>query len=137
MASEPRSLLLVEQIAAGATGQGQKRPRVIVAPSAAALAKELGIEVQESGEGTYIAAMWGQKPTGGYAIAIGKPLKNGNKVTVELDLTKPPKDAIVAQSLTYPYVVAVIRGVDPTSTEFSLVTKRGEELSWPITKATN
>lgn len=133
-ASAPRSLLLVEQIVMGAPGQGPKRPRVIVASSASALSKELGKPVEESGKGTYIAALWGEKPTGGYTIAIGKPLRVGKMVTVELDLKKPPRDAFVSQSITYPYVVAVIRDIDPSSTKFTLVEKNGRRLDWPIQK---
>lgn len=134
-ASGLRSLLRVERVAAGAPGQGQKRPGVIVAGSAAALSKEMGTEVPDNGEGTYIAALWGEKPTGGYSITVGKPLKDGNMVTIELDLKRPPKDAFVAQSLTYPYVIAVIRGIDPASTKFALVEKSGRKLDWPIRKA--
>ncbi len=133
-ASAPRSLLSVKEIVMGAPGQGQKKPRVIVAASARTLSKELGRAVQESGEGAYVAAFWGKKPTGGYTIAVDKPLRAEKMVTIELDLKKPPRDAFVSQSITYPYVIAVIRGIEPASTKFALVEKSGRKLDWPIKK---
>lgn len=128
-----REELSLEQIAANAPGQGAKRPRVVVAPSAAALSKALGprTEIPDSGEGLYLAAFWGEKPTGGFSMAAKSARSEGGEVTVELALKRPPKDAFVAQALTYPYVVAVVRDA-PADAEFVFVDGGGRELGWPV-----
>lgn len=125
--------LSLKQVAANAPGQGAKRPKVVVAPSAAALSRALGPEVKipDSGEGAYLAAFWGEKPTGGFSMAARSARREAGKVTVELALKKPPKDAFVAQALTYPYVVAVVRGVTADE-EFVFVDGGGGELDWPV-----
>ncbi|HEX2728397.1 MAG TPA: protease complex subunit PrcB family protein, partial [Rubrobacteraceae bacterium] len=125
--------LSLKQIAANAPGQGAKRPKVVIAPSAAALSSALGPEakVPNSGEGVYLAAFWGEKPTGGFSLAAKSARSEAGKVTVEIALKKPPKDAFVAQSLTYPYVVAVVRGVRAEA-EFVFVNQSGRELGWPV-----
>jgi hypothetical protein len=104
---------------------------VILAPSASALSEELGAEVPDSGGGTYLISYWGQKPTGGYSLTVESARLRGNRVTVRLALREPPPDAILTQSLTYPYVVAVVRDVDPQR-GFSFVDQDGRELSWPV-----
>lgn len=128
--------LSLEQIAANAPGQGAKRPRTVVAPSAAALSSALGprAEIPDSGEGVYLAAFWGEKPTGGFSMDARSARGEGGEVTVELALNKPPKDAFVAQTLTYPYVVAVVRGVTEDA-EFVFVDEGGRELGWPMERA--
>lgn len=125
--------LSLEQIAANAPGQGAKRPRVVVAPSAAALSSALGprARIPDSGEGVYLAAFWGEKPTGGFSMAAKSARGEGGRVTVELALKKPPKDAFVAQTLTYPYVVAVVRGA-AADAEFVFVDGGGREIGWPV-----
>jgi hypothetical protein len=45
---EPRDLR-VERVAAGAPGEGPPRARVVLAPSAEALSRELGAEIRGSG----------------------------------------------------------------------------------------
>ncbi len=127
---EPRELR-VEKIFSNAPGQGPRRPSVIVAPSASALSKELGAEIPDSGEGTYLISYWGEKPTGGYSLNVESARLEGNRVTVRLALEEPPPDAIVTQALTYPYVVAVVRDVDPQRA-FSFVGQDGRELGWPV-----
>lgn len=125
--------LSIKQIAANSPGQGAKGPRVSVAPSAAALSSALGPEakIPDSGEGAYIAAFWGERPTGGFSMAVRSARSQAGKVTVELTLKRPPKDAFVAQALTYPYVVAVVRGVTPDA-KFVFVGGDGRELGWPV-----
>lgn len=125
--------LSLEQIAANAPGQGAKLPKVVVAPSAAALSKALGPQAKlpDSGEGVYLAAFWGEKPTGGFSMAARTARREAGEVTVELALKRPPKDAFVTQALTYPYVVAVVRGVTADA-EFVFVDGGGRELGWPV-----
>jgi hypothetical protein len=129
-AGDGSSELRVERISSDAPGQGPRQPRVVVAPSAAALSGAIGANVPDSGSGTYLAAYWGEKPTGGYSMSVQSARLEGSKVTVRLALKEPPRDAIVTQALTYPYAVAVIRGLSPEGKDFSFVDD--EELGWPV-----
>jgi len=128
---EPRELR-VEGISSGAPGQGPARPRVVLAPSAAALSQEIGAAVPDSGGGTYLAAYWGEKPTGGYSLAVRSARLEGERVSVQLSLKEPPPDAMVTQALTYPYAVALVRGLDLLEKGFSFVDRAGRELDWPV-----
>ena len=128
---EPRDLR-VERISSDAPGQGPRQPRAVVATSAAALSGEVGANVPDSGSGTYLAAYWGEKPTGGYSMSVRSARLEGSRVTVRLALREPPRDAILTQALTYPYAVAVIRELDPGGKHFSFVDENGRELGWPV-----
>lgn len=128
---EPRDLR-VERISSDAPGQGPRQPRAVVAPSAAALSGEIGANVPDSGSGTYLAAYWGEKPTGGYSMSVRSARLDGSRVIVRLALKEPPRDAILTQALTYPYAVAVIRELDPGGKDFSFVDENGRELGWPV-----
>jgi hypothetical protein len=128
---EPRDLR-VERISSDAPGQGPQQPRAVVAPSAAALSEAIGANVPDSGSGTYLAAYWGVKPTGGYSMSVRSARLEGNRVTVRLALKEPPRDAILTQALTYPYAVAVIRGLSPEGKDFSFVDENGRGLDWPV-----
>jgi hypothetical protein len=77
-------------------------------------------------------AYWGEKPTGGYSLAVESARVEGDKVTVRLRLKEPPPDAMVTQALTYPYAAAVVRDVDLQGKEFSFVEKDGRKLDWPV-----
>jgi hypothetical protein len=92
----------------------------------------IGAHVPDSGSGTYLAAYWGEKPTGGYSMSVRSARLEGNRVTVRLALKEPPRDAILTQALTYPYAVAVIRGLNPEGKDFSIVDENGRELGWPV-----
>jgi hypothetical protein len=129
--SEPRDLR-VERISSDAPGQGPRQPQVVVAPSAAALSGAIGANVPDSGSGTYLAAYWGEKPTGGYSMSVRSARLEGSRVIVRLALKEPPRDAILTQSLTYPYAVAVIRELDPGGKNFSFLDENGRELGWPV-----
>ena len=130
---EPRDLR-VERISSDAPGQGPRHPQAVVAPSAAALSGEIGTNVPDSGSGTYLAAYWGEKPTGGYSMSVRSARLEGSRVIVRLALKEPPRDAILTQSLTYPYAVAEIRELDPGGKDFSFVDENGRELSWPVSR---
>jgi hypothetical protein len=128
---EPRDLR-VERISSDAPGQGPRQPQAVVATSAAALSGEVGANVPNSGSGTYLAAYWGEKPTGGYSMSVRSARLEGSRVTVRLALREPPRDAILTQALTYPYAVAVIRELDPGGKHFSFVDENGRALGWPV-----
>jgi PrcB C-terminal len=130
----PRDLR-VARISSGAPGQGPERPRVILAPSAGALSRAVGANVPDSGEGTYLAAYWGEKPTGGYSLAVESARLEGDRVTVQLLLKEPPPDALVTQALTYPYAVGVLRDLDPRGKQFYFADQRGRELGWSVRPA--
>lgn len=129
--SKPRDLR-VERVAAGAPGEGPARPRVILAPSAEALSGELGAKIRGSGGGTYLLVHRGERPTGGYSVAVAGARVEGDRVTVRLRLKDPPPDAMVTQSLTYPYEISVLRDLAPEGKSFSFVDGKGEKLDWPI-----
>jgi hypothetical protein len=131
-ASEAPRALRVERISSSAPGQGPGQPRVVVAPSTAALSEAIGANIPDSGNGTYLAAYWGQKPTGGYSLAVESARLAGDRVTVELALREPPPDAMVTQALTYPYAVAVVRDLDPQGKQFSFTDQNGRRLGWPV-----
>ncbi|HKH11101.1 MAG TPA: protease complex subunit PrcB family protein [Rubrobacter sp.] len=124
--------LRVERLAAGAPGEGPGSPRVVLSPSAGALSEELDAEMPDSGEGTYLVVQWGERPTGGYSVAVAGARAEGDRVTVRLSLEDPPPDAMVTQSLTYPYEISVLRGLAPEGKTFSLVDGKGEKLDWPV-----
>lgn len=121
----------LEQISSGT--MGPERRQILVASSAADLAAALGLRVPDSGQGTYVAVAWGEKPTGGYSVGFGSASVEGVRLEVGMDLQEPPQDAMVAQALTYPYSIAVLRGVDLGEKELVFVTQNGRELDWPIT----
>ena len=129
--AEPRDLR-VERIFSGAPGQGPQSPRVVAAPSASALSKELGAEIPDSGEGVYLISYWGVKPTGGYSLALESARLEGDRLTIRLTLKEPAPDAIVTQALTYPYAAAVVRDTSLRGKEFSFVDQDGRKLDWPV-----
>jgi hypothetical protein len=92
----------------------------------------MGVTIPDSGNGTYFAAYWGEKPTGGYSLAVRSARLEGDRVTVRLALEKPPPDAIVTQALTYPYAVSVVRGLDPEGKTLLFVDQRDRRLGWPV-----
>ena len=128
---EPRELR-VETIFSNAPGQGPREPKVMLAPSASALSRELGAEIPDTGGGTYFISYWGEKPTGGYSLGVGSARIEGDEVTVRLALEEPPPDAILTQALTYPYVVAVVRDVGLRGKAFVFVAQNGRQLGWPV-----
>ncbi|HEX6711679.1 MAG TPA: protease complex subunit PrcB family protein [Rubrobacter sp.] len=129
---EPRNLR-VERISSGAPGQGPQSPRVVVAASASALSKEFGASVPpDSGEGVYLISYWGEKPTGGYSLAVKSARLEGDQLTIRLRLKEPPPDAMVTQALTYPYAAVVVRDVRLQGKDLSFVDQHGRKLGWPV-----
>jgi hypothetical protein len=128
---EPRDLR-VERVASGAPGEGPSDPRVVLAPSAEVLSRELGTRIRGLGEGTYLVVYGGQRPTGGYSVGVEGARVEGDRVTVRVSLEDPPPDAIVTQSLTYPYEISVLRGLSAGGKRFPFVDGEGRELGWPV-----
>ncbi|MGH3148227.1 MAG: protease complex subunit PrcB family protein [Rubrobacter sp.] len=128
---EPHDLR-VEELSSKAQGQGPQRPGVILAPSAQSLSGELGVEIPDSGEGTYLISYWGEKPTGGYSLGVDSARLEGDRITVRLTLEEPPSGALQTQALTYPQAVAVVRDLDPAGKKFSFVDRDGRNLGWQV-----
>ena len=121
-----------EQLVSQAPGGGRKHPQVLLASSAAALSRAAGVSVPDAGEGTYLVAFWGEKPTGGYSVQVRSVQTDGDRVKVHLSLEKPPKEAMVTQALTYPYAVAVVRNEDLAQEKILLEDQGGRRLDWPV-----
>lgn len=61
----------------------------------------------------YILANYGQKPTGGYSIAIEDvDIADQDKVTVTIRFTEPDKNQNVTDALTYPQDIVYIENLD-------------------------
>lgn len=121
--SEPR--MRVEQLARGQ--QGPTERGVTIADSAEGLEAKTGVQVPDSGEGLYICAHAGERPTGGYRVGVSDEEDNN---AVRVTLREPGKGEMVTQALTSPYEVAVVRGV--SAEELSFVEPSGESLNWPV-----
>jgi hypothetical protein len=141
-ATEEERMLEVTQIDSGSLGQGGARPRAVVAASSESLSAATGIQslrgaesTAAGGEEVYVAVLWGEKNTGGYAVGIDAASLEGDRVVIALDLQNPPEGAIVSQALTYPYAVAALGGLDPANKDFVLTDQSGRELEWPVETA--
>jgi hypothetical protein len=133
-------MLEVRRIDSGSFGRGGVEPRAVVAASVESLSAA-GIRLRDtesttgSGEGTYVAVLWGEKNTGGYSIEVESAKLEGGRVEVEVSRSSPPEGAIVSQALTYPYAVVEIPNLDPANKEFVIVDENGRELGWSVETA--
>lgn len=60
---------------------------------------------------TLIAIFLGQRPTGGYAVAVRDVVEERGELYVDVDLTVPGRDALTTQVITSPWtIVKVLRG---------------------------
>jgi hypothetical protein len=121
------------ELSSGSFGQGRARPEVRVARSASELTQELGEEVRARGQGVYLAALWGRKSTGGYSVGLAGAREKGGRIVVRLSLKEPPRDAMVTQAITYPYVYVFVPGAAPENLTFT--DEKGRELDWPVVEA--
>lgn len=121
------------ELDSGSFGQGTSRPEVRVASSAAALTEVFGEEVENRGEGAYVAALWGRKNTGGYSLNLAGAREDGGRVVIRLSLKEPPEDAMVTQAITYPYVFIFVPDAAPENVSFT--DEKGRELDWPVVRA--
>lgn len=124
--SEPR--MRVEQLTEGQQGPAERG--VTVADSAEDLEARTGVKVPDAGEGLYICAHAGQRPTGGYRVAVSGGEDNN---AVRVTLREPGEGEIVTQALTSPYAVAVVRGGVPAE-DLRFVDSGGESLNWPVNR---
>ena len=79
-----------------------------------------------------LAVFRGEKPTSGYAITIEDIQTFERVVEVDVSLTNPPPDAIVAQVITYPLAVEIISIsdiADPGLMDWVVLDQNGEVLS--------
>ncbi|MBA2693635.1 MAG: protease complex subunit PrcB family protein [Rubrobacter sp.] len=142
-ATEEERMLEATQIDSGSLGQGGAEPRAVVASSPETISAATGIQslrdaestTASGGEKVYVAVLWGEKNTGGYAVEIEGASLEGERVEIFLALQSPPEGAIVSQALTYPYAVAALGGLDPANKDFVLTDQSGRELEWPVETA--
>ena len=66
-----------------------------------------GVAVVENNE-TFIIVSYGEKPTAGYEVRIVDVQTEGERAVVTAELIEP--DGMVAQVITYPYAVEVLKG---------------------------
>jgi len=59
-----------------------------------------------------ICAFMGQRPTTGYSISVERIWTDGERIHVEIAKYSPPKNAIVGEVLTYPYVFTSLERTD-------------------------
>ena len=112
--------------------RGPEEERMVVASSASGLAAKTGVEVPEAGEGVYVLAGAGERPTGGYTVEVVSARKVGDRVTVRVTVEEPGRDQMVPQVLTRPYAIAVIRDLDPEGLDYAAEDGSGEPLQWPL-----
>lgn len=60
----------------------------------------------------YIVVGYGEQPTGGYSIKVEELYLMENAIYFDTSLLGPPKDEIVTQVLTYPYIVVKVEYID-------------------------
>ena len=71
--------------------------------------KEYGIKE----DGYHLLISLGERSTSGYGIKVKAVEDNEGKTLVYVEETKPGKDTMTAQVITYPYTVIKIKGVTP------------------------
>lgn len=125
-------------VASGSAGGGPAGPRAVVAGSLDGLPGVRGLgsfepESAPKGDPAYLAALWGEKRTGGYSIEVDSARREGGRVVVKLDLREPPEGAMVTQAITYPYAIVALRGVG-VDEEFVLEDSSGDRIDWPVRK---
>ncbi|MBI3963140.1 MAG: protease complex subunit PrcB family protein [Deinococcus sp.] len=55
-----------------------------------------------------LVALLGQRPTGGYSISFVDAVLASGTLTVLVDITEPPDDALLIQAITSPYALALV-----------------------------
>jgi hypothetical protein len=104
------------------TGIGEARRLVIRDANAwADFWSELGVGDRPTIDFSHdvvVAVAAGQRPTGGYEIAVHKVVNNGGELTSEVVETTPGPNCMTTGSLTQPVDVVVVPGVAPRSWSF-------------------
>lgn len=60
----------------------------------------------------YIVTGYGEQPTGGYSITVDDLYLTKNAIYFNTSLLGPPKDEMVTQAITYPYIVVKTEYID-------------------------
>lgn len=60
----------------------------------------------------YIVVGYGKQNSGGYSISVDELYLTSNAIYIDTNLIGPSKDDLVAQGVTYPYVVVKIEFID-------------------------
>lgn len=104
------------------TGIGEARRLVIRDANAwADFWSELGVGERPTvdfSRDVVVAVAAGQRPTGGYEIAVDRVINNNGELTAEVVETTPGPNCITIASLTQPVDVVVVPGVAPRSWSF-------------------
>ncbi len=92
-----------------------------------------GVYVLPAGEVTYLLVAWGEKPTGGYSIAIDhieRAVTGG--ISLAAVLEEPGPDDVVTQALTYPHqLIALETTAETIVVNFIGASWFGDELGKP------
>ena len=104
------------------TGIGEARRLVIRDANAwADFWSELGVGERPTvdfSRDVVVAVAAGQRPTGGYEIAVDRVVNNNGELTAEVVETTPGPNCMTTASLTQPVDVVVVPGVAPRSWSF-------------------
>ncbi|BCJ92497.1 hypothetical protein acsn021_00660 [Anaerocolumna cellulosilytica] len=65
-----------------------------------------------NGDSLYIVVGYGEKPTGGYSIAVDNLFLTSNAVYIDTNLIGPAENEQVTNALTYPYIVVKTEFID-------------------------
>ncbi|HEX6988362.1 MAG TPA: Gmad2 immunoglobulin-like domain-containing protein [Bacillota bacterium] len=70
---------------------------------------QIGIFQEIREDRTYILVAWGEKPTGGYEIAVDDVAAAGDEaLRLEITLTAPEDNAVVTQVVTHPFALIAV-----------------------------
>ncbi len=104
------------------TGIGEARRLVIRDANAwADFWSELGVGERPTvdfSQDVVVAVAAGQRPTGGYEIAVDRVVNNNGELTADVVETAPGPNCMTTASLTQPVDVVVVPGVTPRSWSF-------------------
>ena len=70
---------------------------------------------------TVIALFMGSRPNAGYSTAVVSATEGGGALIVRYSETRPPRDAITAQVITFPFHIAAIPKATATNVKFEKV----------------
>ncbi|AIY89481.1 protease complex subunit PrcB family protein [Geoglobus acetivorans] len=61
---------------------------------------------------SYLALFMGERPTGGYMIAVKEIVKEGDKVKVYIELAEPSETCFVTQEITRPFLILRVEKIE-------------------------
>jgi hypothetical protein len=109
----------------------EEQSRILIGADAAGKAELERLTGQRLSGDVLIGVLMGERPTGGFSVAVDSIRREGDNVIVNATFARPASDAIVIQVLTSPFtVVSVPRADLPRGTvRFSLRDVSGQEVS--------